>query len=347
MDEMTSVRSLRDDVPAPDRARLDPGRHLLLNAAAGGPTRRRSPRVAWRLSVIGATAAVVATVVVATQLGASGGPAPQRPPLGDATALLALAADTVERNDVTEPRPRQWIYERSLLRLGDCSHQQHEDTELLYPSVDGMVDPCDQPHNTIEQEDWIRFDGEKGAGWGYLENEENPPFRVHDMDLDGDERTPQEFYELMSSLPTEDPEALLATLRERSVIHPGGASQAERDFTEMRILFETAYVFPPEVQAALYRALATVPGVEVADHLVEDLAGRSAVAVTFVTDSFNGRVRHELLLDPETYAYLGERSVAAEDFVEPVTDVERREGDLITSTAVLETVVTDEAEPMR
>jgi hypothetical protein len=365
MDEMTSVRSFRDDAPAPDRDRLDPGRHLLLNAAAGRRPRRPRLTLGWRLSAAGATAAVVATTVVATQLGASGGPAPQHPPLDDAAALLAMAADTVEGNDVTEPRPDQWVYERSLYRLGFCRHAQDADLAVRYPSVSGLVNPCDQPDDTIEREEWIRFDGERGAGWDHWADDD-PTFRTYDLDLDGDERTPQEFYDLMSSLPTDDPEALLRALRENSVVNPGGETRAERDFAEMRILLETAYVFPADVQAALYRALATIPGVRVTDHLVTDLAGRSAVAVTFDGGYvLTGRVRTELLLDPRTYAYLGSRTVAAEDFVveapeDRVVDGEVevdfageaadehwKKGDVIDSTAVLDTVVTNEPRPMR
>ncbi len=368
-DEMTTVRSLRDDVPAPDQSRLDPGRHLLLNAAAGGRVRRPARGISWRLSAAGATAAVAATVLVATQLGASGGPATpqqsQEPPLDDVAAVLAMAADAVEGNHVTEPKPDQWIYERILNRMGQCAHRpDDDDSSISYPSVSGMVDPCEQPDFTVEQEEWIRFDGEKGAGWDYWDDD--PSFGTYDMDRDSDERTPLSFYELMSSLPTDDPEELLRTLRENSVLGlPEDEPQAQRDFAEIRILFETAHVFPPEIQAALYRALATIPGVEVTEHLVEDLAGRSAIAVTFPGYYVTGEARQELLLDPESYDYLGSRLVAAEDFVlegpeDRVVDGEIeidfvgesvdehwRKGDVIGSTAVLETVVTDEARPMR
>ncbi|MEO3752082.1 CU044_5270 family protein [Streptomyces sp. B6B3] len=364
MDEMETVRSFRDDAPEPDRTRLDPGRHLLLNAAAGRRVRRPRLTLGWRLSAAAATAAVVATTLVATQLGASNGPEPQRPPLDDAAALLAMAADTIEETHVTEPRPHQWIYQRILTRVGQCAHWPDDGSSLSYPSVSGRIDPCEQPDYTFEQEEWIRFDGEKGAGWDQWDDD--PTFGTYDMDRDSDERSPQSFYELMSSLPTDDSEDLLRTLRENSVLGlPEEEPQARRDFAEIRILLERAYLFPPEVQAALYRALATIPGVEVTDHLVEDLAGRSAIAVTFPGYHATGEVRQELLLDPGSYDYLGSRTVAARDFVlegpeDRVVDGEVevdfvgessdehwKKGDVIDSTAVLRTVVTDEPRPMR
>jgi hypothetical protein len=53
---------------------------------------------------------------------------------------------------------------------------------------------------------------------------------------------------------------------------------------------------------------------------VPDLTGRPVVAVSFTGEklnSFAGRNREEVLLDPETYAFRGYRTIALEDWQAP------------------------------
>ena len=72
-------------------------------------------------------------------------------------------------------------------------------------------------------------------------------------------------------------------------------------------LVREAYL-PPAALAALWSATARIPGVATA-HDEVDAAGRHGVAVV---REFNG-LRQELILDPVTYAFLGEREVVTRD----------------------------------
>jgi hypothetical protein len=68
----------------------------------------------------------------------------------------------------------------------------------------------------------------------------------------------------------------------------------------------------PRQQAALYGALAYIPGVTVIEG-VTDAAGREGQAFGMVDAQ---SVRSEIILDPHTYRYLGSRSVFIEDWTE-------------------------------
>ncbi len=78
-------------------------------------------------------------------------------------------------------------------------------------------------------------------------------------------------------------------------------------------------ILPPRVQAAMYQALPKIPGVRLQQDAV-DAAGRHGVAFARVTPGTLGfplRLRFEIILDPQTFHYLGERTVAANDATAP------------------------------
>lgn len=66
---------------------------------------------------------------------------------------------------------------------------------------------------------------------------------------------------------------------------------------------------PPAAEAAIFEALATVPGTEVHEN-VTDLAGREGVAVGHVLDGS----RFDLIFDATTYRYLGTREILTEPY---------------------------------
>ncbi len=67
-------------------------------------------------------------------------------------------------------------------------------------------------------------------------------------------------------------------------------------------------VLPPELEAAIFRALKQVPGVTVLDTV--DVLGRPAIALGLGTSDW----LHEwILLDKETYTYRGESSTIVRD----------------------------------
>ncbi|MBW8484373.1 hypothetical protein [Actinomadura parmotrematis] len=104
------------------------------------------------------------------------------------------------------------------------------------------------------------------------------------------------------ALPT-DPAALVAELRRQG--GPGMGGGRAGTLRTLNTILRDA-VPPPKVQAAIFRAMHALPGATLGTG-AEDDAGRPALAVGWTTE---GWLHEEVLLDPRTYAYLGERAVA-------------------------------------
>ncbi|TXS45483.1 hypothetical protein EAO75_21795 [Streptomyces sp. uw30] len=297
VDEMTWVRELRADAPVADRARLAPGRDRLVEAARTG---KRRPAT-WgrrRLVIAAAFVAVTAVVVTATLL-AQGHEAgrevtPAVTPSLDlkgmsAREFLEYAARTVEgQPPVTEPRPDQWIYAK-VTQEGD--------------------DDAD-----FELETWLRYDGAKLASYPRPGAEDPGELETTELNLEGladeyDDRSPRQMYRFLSTLPADGEGTLKALREENALVDDKSLTQAGNDYTELSVLLD-ADVQPPKGLAGLYRALATMPGGELVDHLVEDEAGRQAVAVRFPEPGREGE-KHadEWLLDPVTFEVVGERVI--------------------------------------
>ncbi|WP_049659790.1 CU044_5270 family protein, partial [Kitasatospora sp. MY 5-36] len=102
-----------------------------------------------------------------------------------------------------------------------------------------------------------------------------------------------------------DPDALLRLVREQT--RGQGQDPDQRAFTAIGDLLAETWA-PPQVGAALYRAAERIPGVTVVASAV-DAAGREGVAVARTA---YGR-QTQWVFDRSTYAFLGERTVLAED----------------------------------
>jgi len=95
---------------------------------------------------------------------------------------------------------------------------------------------------------------------------------------------------------------------------------------------------PPKLEAAIFRALKQVPGVELS---TVDVLGRPAYRLGQTEDSLH----EELLLDRETYTYLGERSTITKNTrIDPLKagneTGEVRKGEKVVS-ARIETAIVD------
>ncbi|MFJ5830978.1 CU044_5270 family protein [Streptomyces sp. NPDC093089] len=108
----------------------------------------------------------------------------------------------------------------------------------------------------------------------------------------------------VAALPT-DPDVLLRLVRDGT--RAGGGDADQRAFTAIGTLLAETWA-PPKVTAALYGAAARIPGVTVLAS-ARDAAGREGVAVA--------RTAHgeqtQWIFDRRTSAFLGERTVLAED----------------------------------
>ncbi|MEU8227035.1 CU044_5270 family protein [Kribbella sp. NPDC048915] len=107
--------------------------------------------------------------------------------------------------------------------------------------------------------------------------------------------------EWIEQLP-KDPDALFARLKM-------DAPSNSRGETEYLVYAEDALrtgMLPAEVRAALYRALGNLKHLKITDHAV-NLDGQVGVAYS----SDDGDLRVEIVIDPDTGAYLGSREVAS------------------------------------
>ncbi|MFE7861378.1 CU044_5270 family protein [Streptomyces sp. NPDC057403] len=313
MDELTKVRELRADAPAPDRARLAPGRARLVEAARAGERRREL----WRrreFVIVGVVAAVTAVAVTVSLL-VGGGAGHRVQPAASPSAVpgprlkgvsaaefLERAADVLAAEpDGAVPEAKQWIYTK----------EAREPLDEKRARAKGMLGAV--------QESWLRYDGTASASprWN-AKGEDTGKVDVIPMHLEngaeGDDRSPREMYRVLAALPS-DAAGTLHYLREKNAIADGkGASQAEADYGEISVLLN-AKVMPAKGLASLYRALATLPGGHLTGHLVETAAGRQAVALDYgrTAGAENGNaMRDQWLIDPRTYRIVGMRLVSGD-----------------------------------
>ncbi|MFF9506100.1 CU044_5270 family protein [Streptomyces sp. NPDC014724] len=327
MDEMTVLRELRADAPVPDRSALAAGRRQLTDAAGGAAARRgvRRLRADWRVAAFGAAAAITVAAMLGTQL--VGAAAPDRSGPASTTGTLRLdspaevlnrAADALEKQPApTEPRDDQWIYTKTVMAQSPQSARRSS-------AVGGGL--------TYDPDNWVPYHNSAAARNG----------------KDDDYRASRDVYRAADELP-DDPARLLAKVRS---FYPTGntaesppEAEAQHSFRAMGLMVE-AYPVAPAALARIYRALATVPGVHVTDHLVKDAAGREVIAITRKEDG--SHEQREILLDPHDFSYAGMRFVVTEDY-EPTSSAGRvqylsekfKAGQILMSEARVEAAVVD------
>lgn len=327
MNDMDILREAWADCEPPaDTARTTARAAVLARAEGREPARRRGirlPRFGVRLVAVGAMAMAAAVTVTVVQTGGGtdehGRPHSVIPgipagPVANASQALERAALAAESRPFTPPRPDQWIYIESTLRKG--------------ARPNGPVSR--DPHKTLVERSWKRADGKKSA------TVEDGKLVVSEMMP----TTPPTDYASLIALPT-DPSALLQRIYEDM----GGLGETPEG------RYSTAYsmlsavlresVLPPKNEAAVFRAIKQIPGVTLVKGRV-DAAGRQALGLGRVTE---GWLHEELLLDPATYAYLGERSVAIKDHTSRGVDtaVPVQKGDLLNITVRVKAGIVDKA----
>lgn len=295
MDEMQALRELRADVgPAAPRRMAALRAGLLRSMHAPPPPRRRMPKLVWRLGLACVlTVALLAGITIA-QGNPSDGPAkgplqPLQPRPANAAVFLDRAADQVARQP-SQQKPLQdgqWVYIRDL---GSNKTQDDKGREKV---------------DITKQEFWFRFDGEEFAGrigTGGLDR-----FPVEQAG-DPDFWYPARVRDFQAKLPL-DPDRLLAAVHaevkrmhpKQREFHQGRGLDSQTVWLISELLGADVGVLPtPELQAAMYRALAKVPGIKVTENVI-DLAGRRSVVLDYTW----GWYQTGIVLDPTSYAYRG------------------------------------------
>ncbi|MEU8036319.1 CU044_5270 family protein [Streptosporangium sp. NPDC049078] len=305
MDDLKLLSELRADAPEPDAARL---RTLRARSLRPRPRRRFRPVLSLPMATTAAMTAVAAVAAVVVMVNGDGRSAVPPPAIVEVTpvsaqVMLRQAALTAEkrRPEDTPPRPDQWLYRKSV---------------VMQPA-DGAVET---------QEYWTRYDGTEQAtrlGSGPLER------RTIEPDPDDDDLSPRQYAARLAKLPT-DPDELLAHVkgdlhwRDNPVEERGLHEHPDaRAFRVLSVYLGREEYMPPKLEAAIFRALARIPGVRV-DLGVRDAVGRSGMGIAYEADSpgsgtrrdENGEVveRSYVVLDSTTYNHLGSRTEYLRDY---------------------------------
>lgn len=270
MDELDVITELTPEAPLPAERDLSAAKARLFAEFDAAPRKRSSHRFAW----IGGVTAVAAAAAVAVALAPSApapapsapNPAPhhqQQPPVElDAATILTNAARTARAEPAVTPRPDQFVYVKS--QDGDNLYQ-------AWISVDGTRDGL------------VRTDDQNIALPGCRNSKKCQPVLGYDPNL-----------------PT-DPNALIAYLEHGRTVDLHTASGVNTVAKDVESLFDDTYV-PPDVQSALFTAIAKIPGLSV-DH--DTPAGTIGVRW-----SYDGSAEMLFSTAGGTYRYAGSKTVS-------------------------------------
>ncbi|MEV6151258.1 CU044_5270 family protein [Nonomuraea sp. NPDC052129] len=281
MNDLETLREAWDRPDPPSPAAQSAARAALMTRAA-----RPRPKRRWAMRALAVAASAVVIATGATVFQSVGGRGGQPTlPAANAQVVLARVAATVQKKDFTPPRDDQWIYTEMRTR----SHEKGLMDKRLTPRT---------PLTSTIKEFWTRADGKRV---GYMTGGKL-------MTTNPGERTPENTYSMVAALPT-DPDKLLAEFRKIHSVRGGD----QDDWIFLRFAVTLGQNVPPPAQeAAIFKAMAKLPGVKVNESAVDN-EGRAALSVSRVSD---GWLNREVLLDPSTYAFRGRRETAVADHEE-------------------------------
>jgi hypothetical protein len=289
------LQQFRADVPEADPGRMAAARLRLQEAPWAEARQPVRPRSRWRsvtrfaLPGLAIPVAVVAALVAASvSTGGSGGRTSEN---AAAVQFLNRAAAWVEQQPTPALGAHDWVYQKALI-----------------PVTRSEVG---RPGSTVSmnvQESWWSADGSKAR----YEGADVPPglTGVTSAGLEGDDKSPVQYGREIASWP-QDPDALLDQVSQG---HIDQSSGQDRAFTTLAVALRDVPLIPSSTLATIYRALAKIPGVTIEN--TQDAAGRSGVAIERAAPQISSaeenslQVRHDIIFDANTYAYLGERMVA-------------------------------------
>ncbi|QAV70519.1 hypothetical protein ESZ53_08760 [Salinibacterium sp. UTAS2018] len=332
MDELQLLRSFGKDVADPSAEALSRGRRGLVEHIGQQPAIAR-PNPKKRIALFSGTSALAAGALVATLVftdvlglaGWRGG--------ADAAAASALgnaAAAAIENSDpVVGPGQYLKVDTEAVFSAGaqtaDWEHFAYLETQNSQMYI--PADHSDEWVLVTEPRAAIKVFGEgfeeeaqESARAGFEEEQiSRAPYGGFDNSKPRDWR--------LDELPR-DPQRLLNYIYRVTAGHGVSADGQAFDFISTTL---RTGVVPAEFRAALYGAVAGIPGVEITDEAAT-LNGRTGVA--FGREEKDGFL-HEIIIDPDTGLLIGERTVQLFDSkLDPILA-----GEVVGWTAVTTTVV--------
>ena len=290
MDELTLLRSLRDDIAepsaerlAPAFAKLDDAMHDAAPTSASRPRRRRHP-IRWAAAGLSVAAAAAAAIVIGGVL------APPHPEAASAAATVLRHAATealADPDPVAGPGQYLKLEARYLVGEDEGTAKTEQDrirmTDLYVPA-------------NLDDE-WVQiFHGgglgttvRRGAAGAY------PNFNGP---------TQAEQLREILDIPTGSGAETLAFFDAQ---YQGGSTSREEDNWKRITDVLDAYPLPALLRARLFEALALIPGTTSTPG-VANLDGRIGVAIGR-SEPNRGDSRREIIVDPDTGQLIGIREM--------------------------------------
>lgn len=341
MDELTSLRDLGEAIDQELRGPSPQLRHRVLTDIGRPPGRawrgRARSGLGWRLVVAGGLAvALAATLLAVSTLRFWGGS-----PAASARAadILRKAAVAARNEPVLAAAPSQFIYIKSVgssAVFDGCCRLASIDTSLseIWLSVDGTKagferaqsrSPSDLGRATGPWQGTVlpgcrdgRVVGGNPDAWVPGQAPGQPPPKSVPRCV------PQPAY---PTLPSSAQDMFAYLYRTSQGQNPPDVEA----FIHAGDLIRQSYLRPAAL-AALFNAVTEMPGVSVADHAV-NAVGQPGVAVQ---QTYKG-ISHQLIFNPRTYAFIGEREVVVD------ASSGLRADTVLDSTAILGLAVVDHA----
>lgn len=290
MDELTLLRSTRDDSLAPGQERLARGRAALFEHMSATDTLslRSGVRLAARRKMTWIAAAAAAASAGALLVG----PVSLGVQSAHAAGVLRSAADGSAQAGLLMPADGEYLRARTHARWMGCETTDDPAVGACTPNhqVLDVYMPVDASQEWVLYRDW----GEQRGAFGDASIETT---RALDGRFYG---SPWLRYDL-DDLPT-DGSAAYAWFDARYA--GGSVSRDEDNFRRIAEVLASGLV-PDSQRAALLEALAMVPGVTARDG-VANLDGVTGVAIGRDEPLRFGE-RHEIIIDPTTGLVIGER----------------------------------------
>lgn len=281
MNELDTLRALRDAVKAPTPTQLAPAAAALNRTMTGSPRDRCRRRVPW---ILGAVAGVAALTL------ATGNAAIAAESKRTGSLLQIVAGETIKFSD---PDPGQFLLARTHAKWPtETTRPDGSLARGVSEQVLEVYKPADP------NEDWVFY-----REWNGQDEEATDAelLRALDGDFYSDYQS-AEFY--LDDIPHSSGREALAYFDAR--YFGGNSSRDEDNFDRITDVLTTGLV-SAQLRAALFEGLARIPGVSsTAD--VPNLAGQKGVAIGR-TEILRGGERTEIIVDPDTGLVIGERTL--------------------------------------
>ena len=345
MNELTLLRKVRSDVPEASDAALDKGRAALFNRInESSPTAvkrpKRKARARWAgagIGVIGA-AALVTGLVITNVVGLAGWRGSADP--AAAAVLHSAALASIENSDPVLAAG-QYLRVESAAVYGATTQISDSARMVSYLTItkDELYVPADrsedwvwvrglaEPYETfgpeserVADESWAAVVSERGADYKELLQAPKGAFYSYE-----NIHSPDQLAEL-----SRNPYLLLNHIYKTTLGQGNSPDGQALVWIADTLRFGAV---PADLRAALYKAAAMIPGVEITEEQA-NLNGATGIAIGRLEDA-NG-IRQDLIIDPTTGQLIGERQVLTHEGDEqsgfPV-------GTIISWTAITTTVV--------